>query len=106
MHAERQVLGAEGVGVHRRADLGVGVADVLGMREDAVEVSAAEPPSAEGAPVDTLVDGEVGDVLAVTPQISIKRKLENSRKQNFKPTKTFLLHIVPCIGLVHLSDMP
>ena len=32
------------------------------MREEAVEVSAAESPSAEGAPVDTL--GEVGDVLA------------------------------------------
>jgi hypothetical protein len=34
------------------------------MREEAVEVSAAESFSAEGAPVDTLGDVEVGDVLA------------------------------------------
>ena len=42
--------------------LGEGVADVLGMRDDAVEVRGAESPGAEGALVDTL--GEVGDVLA------------------------------------------
>ena len=44
------------------ADFGEGPADVLGMREEAVEVGAAESPSAEGALVDTF--GEVGGVLA------------------------------------------
>ena len=41
-----------------------------------------------------------------TPNFNIKKVREFQKKQNFKPTKTFLLHIVPCIGLVHLSDMP
>ena len=56
------MLGAEGVDVHGLADIGEGPADVLGMREEAVEVGAAESPSAEGALVDTF--GEVGGVLA------------------------------------------
>ena len=38
VNAERLVLGAEGVDVHGLADLGVGGADVLGMRHEAVEV--------------------------------------------------------------------
>ena len=62
MNAERLVLGAEGVDVHSLADIGEGPSDVLGMREEAVEVGAAESPSAEGALVDTF--GEVGGVLA------------------------------------------
>ena len=62
MNAERLVLGAEGVDVHCLADLGKGPSDVLGMRQEAVEVGAAESPSAEGALVDTI--GEVGGVLA------------------------------------------
>jgi hypothetical protein len=49
------VHGAEGTDVHCRADLGEGSSDVLDMREKAVEVGAAESPSAEGALVDKLV---------------------------------------------------
>ena len=38
MNAERLVLSTEGVDVHGLADFGEGTADVLGMREEAVEV--------------------------------------------------------------------
>ena len=67
MNAERLVLGAEGVDVHCLADLGDGPSDVLGMRQDAVEVGAAESPSAEGALVDTF-----GEVVGVLPTCSLR----------------------------------
>ena len=57
------MLGVEGVDVHGLADPGVAGADALGMRHEAVEVSADESPFVEGAPVDLV--GEVGIILAV-----------------------------------------
>jgi hypothetical protein len=37
---------------------------------------------------------------------NFNKKKKNSRDPKFRTNKNFYLHIVPCIGLVHLSDMP
>ena len=46
------VISHERMHVHRISDLGEGGADGLGMIHEVVEVGAAEPPVAEGAPED------------------------------------------------------
>ena len=50
MNPQGLVISYERMHIHGISDLGEGRADGLGMHHEAVEVGAAEPPVAEGAP--------------------------------------------------------